>query len=222
MSQWARPTANLTTNLQRAYDQAIARAGEVCDDEVAGFHATAQEVLDGKGVHEWVEWAGEGLMPETARAKREVEEKEQQAAEEAERERVEREAEARAEEFTRRRQEVEARFNADTLTFEDLERELDAIQAEEDKDMAGPDDEKDAGEEGEQEIGEPESGDENDGPEKGHDEEEEEETVPSRITVPGGRLKRKEREEEETETQSSRGPVSTHVTVFRVHTDDKF
>ena len=115
----------LTPSTQTDYIHAATAAKEPSDDDVEKFIASARDLLDSKGKPEWVEWAGERLMPETARREKEAEERE-------ERERVQCEVEERAASFERRRTAVEDRFAAGDITAEKFNQELAAIYDEED------------------------------------------------------------------------------------------
>ena len=161
--------------------------------------------LDGQARAEWLGWAGEDLMPETAQKKREDEEREAEAmrkqaeadrmAEEAaELERARQADEERAAEFERRRDTAEGDYLAGTINVDELERALDAIRDEEQAVEGNQGGEKDAGEA---------SGEDNDESQTADD------TGEPKRTIGGGR-KRKERDEEDVEMRAVDGPVSAN------------
>jgi len=120
------PPTTLMISTQREYNEAAVAAGiDEYRDEILLFLDSAAELLDSQGRPEWLEWAPDRLMPQTAHA---VEE----AGEQPDWQRVQREAEERAASYQQRRTAVEVSFDAGALTFEEFERELAVIYHEED------------------------------------------------------------------------------------------
>src|ERR1700722_4596250 len=102
----------------------------------------ARDQLDGQGRADWLGWAGEALMPETARRKQEDDEREAEALrKQAEAERMAEEAaglegarrveEERGAGFEQRRESAEGKSLAGTINVDELELALDAIRDEE-------------------------------------------------------------------------------------------
>ena len=119
----------LTPSTQSDYNDAAVAAQVEFDKEVEEFIASARDLLDSQGQLEWVEWAGEGLMPRTARAKQEL--VKQGEVEQGEVEQGE--VEDRAAHFERRRNMLEASFEAGEVESEEFARQMAAIYDEEDK-----------------------------------------------------------------------------------------
>jgi hypothetical protein len=118
----------LTPSTQSDYNDAAVAAQVEFDDEVERFIASARDLLDSQGQVEWVEWAGEGIMPLTARAKKELVEQGEVEQGEAE----QGEVEDRAAHFERRRDLLEASFEAGEVNSEEFARQMAAIYDEED------------------------------------------------------------------------------------------
>lgn len=165
--------------------------------------------LDGQARADWLAWAGEELMPETAQKQREADEREAEAqrkqaederkAEEAaalaEIEKARRAEEERAAEFERRRETAEDNYLAGTINVDELQHALDAIRDEEQAAEVNQGGEKESGDA---------SGEDNDESQTA------DETGEPKRTVGGG-TKRKEREEEDVEMRAVDGPVSTEL-----------
>jgi hypothetical protein len=119
------PQITLTVSPQNDYHDAARAAEEaVGEDDVEAFFASATALLDPYGRQDWIEWAGSSLLPKTAQAQAEAEEK-------AKGERVQQEEE-KAAGYERRRLAVEVSFEAGDLTQEEMRKELEDIYAEED------------------------------------------------------------------------------------------
>src|ERR1700722_19368371 len=124
----------LTSSTQSDYNDAAVAAQVEFDKEVEGFIASARDLLDSQGQLEWVEWAGEGIMPLTAQAKKELVEQGEAEQGEVEQGEVEQgEVEDRAAHFERRRDLLEASFEAGEVNSEEFARQMAAIYDEEDE-----------------------------------------------------------------------------------------
>jgi len=210
------PSRTTLTHLQTEYKRV---SGDETDTDVAEMCHEARVQLDGQARADWLGWAGEGLMPETAQKKREDEEREAEALrKQAEADRMAEEAaelerarwadEERAAEFERRRDTAEGEYLAGTINVDELERALDAIRDEEEAKAKTNEGEKGAGDATEDEEAESKTVDDAGELEASYDEEA---AAPSDTARTVG-TKRKERDEEDVEMRAVDGPVSPIAT----------